>query len=32
VIQLTVEPRDFERLLAFGVDSVEAEDGGDDEP
>jgi hypothetical protein len=32
VIQLAVEPRDFDRLMAFGADAVEAEDGGDDEP
>jgi hypothetical protein len=32
VIQLAVQPRDFDRLMAFGADTVEAEDGGDDEP
>ena len=32
VIQLAVEPRDFDRLMAFGADAVEAEDGGDEEP
>jgi hypothetical protein len=32
VIQLAVKPRDFDRLMAFGADAVEAEDGGDDEP
>ena len=32
VIQLAVEPRDFDHLMAFGADAVEAEDGGDDEP
>jgi hypothetical protein len=32
VIQLAVEPLDFDRLMAFGADAVEAEDGGDDEP
>jgi hypothetical protein len=32
VIQLAVEPRDFDRLMAFGADAVEAEDGGDGEP
>jgi hypothetical protein len=32
VIQLALAPRDFDRLMAFGADAVEAEDGGDDEP
>jgi hypothetical protein len=27
-----VEPATFERLMAFGADAAEAEDGGDDEP
>ena len=32
VIQLAIERRDFERLMAFGADATECEDGGDDEP
>jgi hypothetical protein len=32
VIQLAVKRADFERLMAFGADAVECEDGGDDEP
>jgi hypothetical protein len=32
VIQLAIEPRDFEQMMAFGADAVESEDGGDDEP
>jgi hypothetical protein len=32
VIQLAVERRDFERLMAFRANAVECEDGGDDEP
>ena len=32
VIQLAVERADFERLMAFGADAAESEDGGDDEP
>jgi hypothetical protein len=32
VIQLAVERRDFDRLMAFGADAVECEDGSDDEP
>lgn len=31
VIQVAIEPPDFERLMAFGADAVESEDGGDDE-
>ena len=32
VIKLAVERADFERLMAFGADAAESEDGGDDEP
>jgi hypothetical protein len=32
VIQLAVEPCDFDRLMAFGADAIECEDGGDGEP
>jgi hypothetical protein len=32
VIQLAVARADFERLMAFGADAVECDDGGDDEP
>jgi hypothetical protein len=32
VIQLAVEPCDFDRLMAFGADAAESEDGGDGEP
>ena len=32
VVQLAIEPRDFDRLMAFGADAAESEDGGDDEP
>jgi hypothetical protein len=32
VIQLAVPRRDFERLMAFGTDAAECEDGGDAEP
>jgi hypothetical protein len=32
VMVLAIEPRDFDRLMAFGADDVEAEEGGDDEP
>jgi hypothetical protein len=32
VIELAVGPRDFERLMAFGAEAAESEDGGDDEP
>jgi hypothetical protein len=32
VVVLAIEPRDFDRLMAFGADAVESEDGGDDEP
>src|SRR5690606_28504483 len=32
IIQLALEGPAFERLMVFGADAVEAEDGGDDEP
>jgi hypothetical protein len=32
VIQLAVQPLEFERLMAFGADAVGCGDGGDDEP
>jgi hypothetical protein len=32
VVVLAIEPRDFDRLMAFGANAVESEDGGDDEP
>jgi hypothetical protein len=32
VIQLAAERADFERLMAFGSDAAESEDGFDDEP
>jgi hypothetical protein len=31
-IQLAVERADLKRLMAFGADAVECQDGGDDEP
>jgi hypothetical protein len=32
VIELAIDRATFERLMAFGPDQAEAEDGGDDEP
>jgi hypothetical protein len=32
VVQLAIEPRDFDRLMALGADAAESENGGDDEP
>jgi hypothetical protein len=32
VVLLAIEPCDFDRLMAFGADAAESEDGGDDEP
>ena len=32
VIELAVDRATFERLMAFGAELAEAEDGGDDEP
>ena len=32
VIQLAVDRRTLDRLMAFGADAAEGEDGGDDEP
>jgi hypothetical protein len=32
IIQLAVDQGTFERLMAFGADKAEAEDGGDAEP
>ena len=32
IIQLAVDDATLERLMAFGADAVEGEDGGDDEP
>jgi hypothetical protein len=32
VIQLAIDQALFECLMAFGADTAEAEDGGDDEP
>jgi hypothetical protein len=32
VIQLAVDAAELDRLMAFGADAAEHEDGGDDEP
>lgn len=32
IIQLAVDRRVLDRLMAFGADAAECEDGGDDEP
>jgi hypothetical protein len=32
VIELAVDRATFERLMAFGAELVDAEDGGDEEP
>jgi hypothetical protein len=32
VIEVAVDRATFERLMVFGADQAEAEDGGDDEP
>jgi hypothetical protein len=32
VLQLAVDRATFDRLMAFGTDAAEREDGGDDEP
>jgi hypothetical protein len=32
IIQLAVDRRVLDRLMMFGADAVEREDGGDDEP
>jgi hypothetical protein len=32
VIQLVIDQAVFDRLMAFGADAAEREDGGDDEP
>ena len=32
VIQLALEDTEMDRLMAFGADTAEREDGGDDEP
>jgi hypothetical protein len=32
ILQLAVDRRVLDRLMEFGADAVEGEDGGDDEP